>query len=98
MKESGSSKKTEKEGIGHNRERVEAGKGKKKSSRNGKVGINKKNDYTPDRNSVIKTCFKCGSVNHLANSCKTILSDPCMPNIMINAHMPYMPMFSNNPV
>ena len=42
VKESGSSKKIEKEGIGHSAIIVEAGKGKKKSSRNGKVGINKR--------------------------------------------------------
>ena len=74
---------------------MEARKRKKKSSRNGKVGINKKNDYTPDRNAVRKTCSKCGSVNHLAVNCKTVLSDQCMPNPIVNAHMPYMPMFPN---
>ncbi|XP_063942882.1 uncharacterized protein LOC135150486 [Daucus carota subsp. sativus] len=50
VKESGSSKKIEKEEIGHSAEKMEAGKEKKKSSRNGKVGINKRNDYTPDKN------------------------------------------------
>ena len=72
VKESGSSKKIEREGIGHSEERMEAGKGKKKSSRNGKVGINKKNDYTPEKNDVRKTCSKCGSVNHLAVNCKML--------------------------
>ena len=77
---------------------MEAGKGKKKSSRNGKVGINKKNDYTPDKNAVRKTCSKCGSVNHLAVNCKNALSDYCMPNPMMNSHMPYMPMFPHAPI
>ena len=95
VKESGSSKKIEKEGIGHSAERVEAGKGKKKRSRNGNVGINKRNDYTPNKNAVIKTCSKCGSVNHLAIHCETVLSDHCMPSPMMNAHMP---MFPNAPI
>ena len=98
MKASGSSEKIENEGIGHSAERVEAGKGKKKRSRNGKVGINKRNDYTLDKNDVRKTCSKCGSVNHLAINCKTVLSDHCMPSLMMNAHMPYMPMFLNAPI
>ncbi|XP_063941537.1 uncharacterized protein LOC135149680 [Daucus carota subsp. sativus] len=98
VKESGSSKKIEKEGIGHGEERMEAGKGKKKSSRNGKVGINKKNDYTPDKYAVRKTCSKCGSVNHLAVNCKNALSDHCMPNSMMNSHMSYMPMFPSTPI
>nr|XP_017250775.1 PREDICTED: uncharacterized protein LOC108221405 [Daucus carota subsp. sativus] len=95
VKESSSSKKNEKEGIGHNGEGMEAVKGKKKSSRNGKVGVNKKNDYTPDKNAVRKTCSKCGSVNHLAINCKNALIDHYMPNPMMNAHLPYMPMFPN---
>ncbi|XP_063942640.1 uncharacterized protein LOC135150307 [Daucus carota subsp. sativus] len=93
VKESGSSKKIEKEGIGHGEEKMEVGKGKKKSSRNGKVGINKKNDYTPDKHAVRKTCSKCGSVNHLAVNCKNALFDHCMSNSMMNSHMSYMPMF-----
>ena len=83
VKESGSSEKIENEGIGHSAERVEAGKGKKKRSRNCKVGINKRNDYTLDKNDVRKTCSKCGSVNHLANNCKTVLSNHCLSLIHI---------------
>ena len=98
VKESGSSKKIEREGIGHGEVRMEAEKGKKKSSRNGKVGINKKNDYTPDKYAVRKTCSKCGSVNHLAVNCKNVLPDYCMPNPMMNSHMPYMPMFPATPI
>ena len=98
VKESGSSKKIEREGIGHSEERMEAGKGKKKSSRNDKVGINKKNDYTPDKNAIRKTCSKCGSVNHLAVNCKNALFDHCMPNPMMNAHLSYMPMFPHAPI
>nr|XP_017227740.1 PREDICTED: uncharacterized protein LOC108203354 [Daucus carota subsp. sativus] len=95
VKESGSSKEIEKEGIGHNAEKMEAGKESKKSSRNGKVGINKRNDYTPDKNAVRKTCSKCGSVNHLAINYKNALSNHCMPNPMITAHLPYMHMLLN---
>ncbi|XP_063949970.1 uncharacterized protein LOC135152795 [Daucus carota subsp. sativus] len=98
VKESGSSKKIEKEGIGHSAEKMEAEKERKKSSRNGKVGNNKRNDYTPDKNAVRKTCSKCGSVNHLAINCKNALSNHCMPNPMINAHLPYMHMFPNAPI
>ena len=98
VKESGSSKKIEEEGIFHSAEKVEAGKGKKKSSRNGKVGINKRKDYTPDKIVVRKTCSKCGSVNHLAINCKNVLTDHCMHNPMMNAHLPYMSMFPNAPL
>ncbi|XP_063945973.1 uncharacterized protein LOC135151452 [Daucus carota subsp. sativus] len=98
VKESVSSKKIEREGIGHSEVKMEAGKGKKKSSRNDKVGINKKNDYTPAKNAVRKTCSKCGSVNHLAVNCKNALSDLFMPNPMMNAHMSYMPMFPHAPI
>ncbi|MGI4673541.1 hypothetical protein ACR2XN_29180, partial [Klebsiella pneumoniae] len=35
---------------------------KKKNHRNGKVGINKRNNYTPDKFAPRKTCVKCGSV------------------------------------
>ena len=46
---------------------------KKKESRknrNGKVGINKNNNYTPIPNAPRKTCHNCGSTNHLANFCR----------------------------
>ena len=39
---------------------------KKKKNRNGKVGINKNNNYTPDKHAPRKVCSKCGSSNHLA--------------------------------
>ena len=98
VKESGSSKEIEKEGIGHSAEKAETGKGKNKSSRNDKVGFNKRNDYTPDKNDVRKTSSKCGSVNHLAINCKNVLTDHCMHNPMMNAHLPYMSMFPNAPL
>ena len=69
---------------------------KKKSTRNGKVGINKKNNYTPDKNAVRKTCSKCGSENHLASNCKSILSNSTMPIPVQSASMPFMPMFQNS--
>ena len=37
-------------------------------------------------------------VFHLAINCKNVLTDHCMPNPMMNAHLPYMPMFPNAPI
>ena len=55
---------------------------KKKKNRNGKVGINKNINYTPDKHAPRKVCYKCGSSNHLAMQCKTIVppafSQSCM--------------------
>ncbi|KAK1378640.1 hypothetical protein POM88_025384 [Heracleum sosnowskyi] len=41
-----------------------------KKNRNGKVGINKRNDYLPNSVAPRKTCHSCGSTNHLARFCK----------------------------
>ncbi|KAK1378425.1 hypothetical protein POM88_025169 [Heracleum sosnowskyi] len=41
-----------------------------KKNRNGKVGINKRNDYLPNSDAPRKTCHSCGSTNHLARFCK----------------------------
>jgi hypothetical protein len=41
-----------------------------KKNRNGKVGINKRNDYLPNSAAPRKTCHSCGSTNHLARFCK----------------------------
>lgn len=38
----------------------------------GKIGINKHNNYAPNANVPIKTCSKCGRVNHLYSNCKTV--------------------------
>ena len=46
---------------------------KKKKNRNGKVGINKNNNYTPDKYAPRKVFSKCGSSNHLAMQCKTVV-------------------------
>ena len=46
----------------------------KKKNRNGKVGINKNSNYSPDKQALWKVCSKCGSSNHLAMQCKNIVS------------------------
>ena len=66
---------------------------KRKNNRNGKVGINKHNNYTPDKYAPRKICVKCGSVNHLSVNCKSAMHtsmsvQPQFPNM--NA-MPPMP-------
>ncbi|KAK1369311.1 hypothetical protein POM88_035403 [Heracleum sosnowskyi] len=61
---------------------------KKKKNRNGKVGINKHNNYTPDKYAPTKTCVKCGSVNHLSTNCKTVKT----PSVQMLMHVPNMPM------
>ena len=66
---------------------------KRKNNRNGKVGINKHNNYTPDKYAPKKICVKCGSVNHLSVNCKsampTLMSvQPQFPNMNV---MPLMP-------
>ena len=71
---------------------------KRKSSRNGKVGINKHNNYTPDKYAPRKSCVKCGSVNHLSVNCKSIKNvsmplPPSMPNMSISP-MHAMPVMS----
>ena len=72
---------------------------KKKKNRNGKVGINKNNNYTPDKYAPRKVCSKCGSSNHLAMQCKTVVPpifSPSMPaqvdqNFSGFAQMPFLP-------
>ena len=41
-----------------------------KRNRNGKIGINKENNYKNIPNAPRKTCFNCGSSNHLAIDCR----------------------------
>jgi hypothetical protein len=43
-------------------------KGSKKN-RNGKIGINNRNNYMPNAGASRKTCYSCGSSNHLARFC-----------------------------
>ncbi|KAL8112910.1 hypothetical protein AgCh_020281 [Apium graveolens] len=101
--ESSQVKKEKKANVGHmtvnqlsdRREKIEVKtEAKKKNNRNGKVEINKHNNYTPDKYAPRKICVKCGSVNHLSVNCKTAMPTsisvpPHFPNI--NA-MPSMPM------
>ena len=58
---------------------------KKKKNRNGKIGINKKNNYTPDKYAPRKTCIKCGSVNHISVNCSI------MKNSSVHMPLPTMP-------
>ena len=67
---------------------------KRKNNRNGKIGINKHNNYTPDKYAPRKICVKCGSANHLSVNCKlamptTISAPSTLPNMTA---MPTMPM------
>ncbi|KAK1402487.1 hypothetical protein POM88_002092 [Heracleum sosnowskyi] len=62
---------------------------KKKKNRNGKVEINKHNNYTPDKYAPRKTCVKCGSVNHLSTNCKTVKNS----SVPMSMPVPNMPMF-----
>ena len=41
-----------------------------RKNRNGKVGINKNNNYMPIPNAPRKTCHHCGNTNHLATFCR----------------------------
>ena len=43
---------------------------KKKANRNGKVGINKCNNYAYVKNAPRKIFLNCGSSNHLTHMCK----------------------------
>ncbi|KAL8099891.1 hypothetical protein AgCh_032226 [Apium graveolens] len=67
---------------------------KKKNNRNGKVGINKHNNYTPDKYAPRKISVKCGSVNHLSVNCKTAMptSISVPPPFSNMNYMPSMPM------
>lgn len=59
-------------------------KKQRKKNRNGKAGINKHGNYTPDMYAPRKVCVKCGSSNHLVIHCKST-----------NSTMPANFMFSN---
>ena len=41
-----------------------------RKNRNGKIGIDKSNNYMPVPNAPRKTCHNCGNTNHLANFCR----------------------------
>ncbi|KAK1401563.1 hypothetical protein POM88_001168 [Heracleum sosnowskyi] len=72
-------------------------KDNKKNNRNGKVGINKHNNYTPDKYAPRKTCVNCGSVSHLSTNCKSIkkTANVKMPKPAMNVSMPTMPVMPN---
>ncbi|KAL8124713.1 hypothetical protein AgCh_012388 [Apium graveolens] len=102
-RESSQMKKEKKANVGHmivkqlsdRLEKIEVKiEAKKKNNKNGKVGINKHNNYTPDKYAPRKICVKCGGVNHFPVNYKTamptsIYVPPHFSNI--NA-MPSMPM------
>ncbi|KAL8126284.1 hypothetical protein AgCh_013535 [Apium graveolens] len=54
----------------------DARKKKKKKNRNGKIRINKSNNFAYVADASRKKCKKCGSVNHLIYLCKKIVSKP----------------------
>ncbi|KAL8098471.1 hypothetical protein AgCh_031291 [Apium graveolens] len=66
---------------------------KRKNNRNGKVGINKHNNYTPDKYAPRKICVKCGSVNHLSDNYKSAMPTPmsAQPQFSNMNAMPPMP-------
>ena len=47
---------------------------KKMDNRNGKIGINKHNNYARDVYVASKACAKYGRVNHLSIDCKIVIS------------------------
>ena len=49
---------------------------KKKKNRNGKIGINKSNNFVYITDAPRKKCGKCGSMNHLTHLCKKAVSKP----------------------
>ena len=49
---------------------------KKKKNRNGKIGINKSNNFAYVADAPRKRCENCGSMNHLTHLCKKIVSNP----------------------
>ncbi|KAK1384154.1 hypothetical protein POM88_021889 [Heracleum sosnowskyi] len=75
---------------------VEA-KGNKKNNRNGKVGINKHNNYTLDKYAPRKTCVNYGSVSHLSTNCKSVkkTANVKMPKPAMNGSMPTIPVMPN---
>ena len=61
---------------------------KAKKNRNGKVGVNKKNDFASSPSASRKLCNNCDSAGHLTHACtkvkvKTVASSsmPAMPNM-----------------
>ena len=74
----------------------------KEKNMNGKVGINKHNNYAPDMYETRKVCAKCGSTNHMSIICKIVStpippptvtpSQPLMPNLAaLSTQFSFMP-------
>ena len=59
---------------------------KKKKSLNGKVGINKNSNYTPNKHVPRKVCLKCGSSNHLAIQCKNVVHSVFSKSVPTNVN------------
>ena len=57
---------------------------KKSGNRNGKIGVNKHTNYTPNASAPRKTCSKCGSVTHLSANCKTVIA----PSLSMSMSIP----------
>ena len=72
---------------------------KKKKNRNGKVGINKNRNYSPDKHAPRKVYSKCGSSNHLAMECKNVVPSAFSKSMPANVNqnfsgfsqMPFLP-------
>ncbi|KAL8109342.1 hypothetical protein AgCh_025439 [Apium graveolens] len=50
--------------------------GKKKKNRNGKIGVNKSNNFAFVVDAPRKQCHKCGQTNHLTHLYKKAISEP----------------------
>ncbi|KAL8101508.1 hypothetical protein AgCh_033420 [Apium graveolens] len=61
---------------------------KKKKNRNGKIGINKSNNFAYVADAPRKKCEKCGSVNHLTYLCKKVVSKPVEGMDFTNPSLP----------
>ena len=75
--------------------KIESGnkKKKKKDNRNGKVGVNKDNNFMPSSSTARKVCNNCNSANHLTHSCKFVVAKPItssMPDFsgLLSSHKP----------
>ncbi|KAK1396952.1 hypothetical protein POM88_006815 [Heracleum sosnowskyi] len=67
------------------------GSSSKTKVENVNIGINKNNNYTPDKYAPRKTCAKCGSVNHVSTNCKSVkTSSVQMTMHVLNLPMPAM--------
>ena len=63
---------------------------KKKAYRNGKVGVNKKNENVVSPTAAKKVCNNCNSTGHLTHACKKVKVEQT-----ITSSMPTMPTLNN---